>query len=83
MVLGPDLSPDGNSIAYFAAARSGGMQIFTLRLSGGTPTQVTSNPLVVHAIPRWSADGQALYFYLTDKTAAYSKVGAPRIAAAP
>lgn len=76
MILAPELSPDRETLAYFALSRGGGVQVFTLPVEGGTPTQVTSDPLVTHAIPRWSADGQTLYFYQSGPITAFSKVGA-------
>jgi Tol biopolymer transport system component/DNA-binding winged helix-turn-helix (wHTH) protein len=74
MVLAPEISPEGSRIAYFAAARSGGMQVFSLPVDGGAPSQLTTDPLAAHAIPRWSADGRDVYFYLTGASTAYAKV---------
>ncbi|MEQ9561632.1 MAG: hypothetical protein RLN69_03865, partial [Woeseiaceae bacterium] len=74
LLLAPDISPEGSRIAYFAAARSGGMQLFSLPADGGAPTQLTSDPLAAHAIPRWSADGRDVYFYLSGASTAYAKV---------
>lgn len=74
LLLAPEISPAGDRIAYFATARSGGTQIYTLSVMGGTPTQLTSDPLAAHAIPRWSADGRDLYFYLTGPDKAYAKI---------
>jgi Tol biopolymer transport system component len=45
-------------------------------LSEGTPTQITSDPLATHAIPRWSADGQFLYFYFTRDAVSFARVSA-------
>ncbi len=74
MVLAPELSPDRSDIAFFSVALTGGVQLFTLPLSGGTPTKVTNDPLATHAIPRWSADGTQLYTYLTHETSAFARV---------
>lgn len=63
MLLGPELSHQGDRVAFFALARTGGVQLFTLPLRGGTALQVSDDALATHAIPRWSADDQALYFY--------------------
>jgi Tol biopolymer transport system component/DNA-binding winged helix-turn-helix (wHTH) protein len=63
MLLGPELSHAGDRIAFFALARTGGVQLFTLPLEGGTALQLSHDALATHAIPRWSADDRALYFY--------------------
>ena len=74
LILAPELSPNRSKIAFFSLARTGGIQIFTLPLSGGTPTQVTTDSLATHAIPRWSADATQLYVYHTRETSAFAKV---------
>lgn len=76
MVLAPELSPDRTAIAFFALSRGGGVQLFTMPLEGGTPTQVTDDPLATHAIPRWSVDARHLYFYMTRETADFARVSA-------
>ncbi len=76
LVLGPELSPDKKTLAFFALSSGGGVQLFTLALSGGAPRQITSDPLATHAIPRWSADGRQIYFYYTQNGVAFSKVRA-------
>jgi Tol biopolymer transport system component len=45
-------------------------------VSEGSPTQITSEPLATHALPRWSADGRFLYFYFTGKDVSFSRVSA-------
>ncbi|MDA0824501.1 MAG: hypothetical protein O3C28_19070 [Proteobacteria bacterium] len=52
MVLAPELSADRSDIAFFSVTLTGGVQLFMLPLFGGTPTQVTNDPLATHAIPR-------------------------------
>ena len=76
VLLGPELSPDQSEIAYFSLAHDGGVQLFTMSLSEGSPKQITSDPLATHAIPRWSADGQFLYFYFTRDQVSYARVPA-------
>ncbi len=73
-LVGPELSPDQTTITLFGLARSGGVQLMTIPIQGGAPTVVTSDPLSAHAIPRWSADGQSLYFFHTRNGNRYSKV---------
>jgi len=75
-VLAPEVSPDGSEVAFFAQARDGGFQIFTMPLSEDSPAQITSDPLATHALPRWSADGRFLYFYFTRDEASFSRVSA-------
>jgi hypothetical protein len=55
---GGRFSPDGQQIAY-AALQSGRMEIFTMPVAGGTPTQIT-NTGAIGAIT-WHADGKGLY----------------------
>lgn len=75
-VLAPELSPDLSRIAFFGVVREGGVQLMTMPTDGGASVQVTSDPLAIHAIPRWSADGKRLYFYYTRDAAAFAKVDA-------
>lgn len=74
MILGPELSPDRSGLAFFAMARDGGMQLFTMSLFDAAPKQITFDPLATHAIPRWSADGQFLYFYFVGDAVSFAKV---------
>lgn len=74
MLLGPELSPDQETVAYFSPSRTGGMQLFTIPVSGSVPRQVTSDPLATHAIPRWSSDGSTLYFYYTGDEKGFGRV---------
>ena len=76
MIVAPELSPDRNQVAFMALARSGGVQLYTMPLSGGPPVQVTKDPLATHAIPRWSTDARHIYFYHTRDRAAFAKVSA-------
>ncbi len=81
-LVGPELSPDHRTIAFFGAATTGGFQLFTIPADGGEIAAVTSDPNVVHALPRWSPDGAHLYFYESAaQDAAFSRValagGAP------
>lgn len=56
----PSFSPDGQQVA-FDARPEGHSHIFVVSANGGTPRELTtgnSNDI----LPRWSADGQSLYF---------------------
>lgn len=74
MLVGPELSPDHETIAYFSTSRTGGVQLFTIPVSGETPRQVTTDPFATHAIPRWSSDGRTLYFYHTRNDNGFGRV---------
>lgn len=74
LLLGPELAPDRNTVAFFGLTSDGGVQIFRMPLVAGGPTQLTFDPLATHAIPRWSVDGQDIYFYYTREGIAFSKV---------
>ena len=73
-LIGPELSPDGSTIALFGPAASGGVQLVTLPLTGGAVRSVTSDPTAVHALPRWAPGGNSLYFFHTTSSPAYGKV---------
>lgn len=74
MILAPELSPDRSELAFFSMAREGGVQLFTMSLFEAAPKQVTFEPLATHAMPRWSADGQSLYFYYIGDAISFAKV---------
>lgn len=74
MIIAPELSPDRTTIAYFGFGRDGGVALFTVPLSGEAPTQVTSEPLATHAIPRWSGDGRFLYSFHSRNASSFGKV---------
>jgi Tol biopolymer transport system component len=76
MLIAPELSPDRKLVAFSSLTRSGGVHVFTLPLSGGTPLQVTSDPLATYVVPRWSSDGRQIYFYYTGDAKAFGKVDA-------
>ncbi len=75
-LLGPELSPDGKTVALFGFARSGGVQLFTLPLDGGPLTMATSDALATHAMPRWSTDGRSLFFYRTSSETSFARINA-------
>lgn len=58
--VSPAFSPDGSTLA-FASERSGGSQIFTIPVDGGTPTRVTRTG-GFFTDPAWSPDGSRLAF---------------------
>jgi Tol biopolymer transport system component len=55
------VSPDGRSLAY-SSDRAGNQDIYTLRIDGGEPVQLTSNTGNDFA-PVWSPDGREIAFY--------------------
>ncbi|MEM7282728.1 MAG: winged helix-turn-helix domain-containing protein [Pseudomonadota bacterium] len=73
-LLGPELSPNGERLAFFGSARAGGIQLFSLNIKNNTIETETSDPLSSHAIPRWSRDGQTLYYYHAGENTSYRKV---------
>ena len=64
-IISPDLSPDGRSIAYGAAAKDAPVSaIWTVSASGGKATQLT--PSTVQATwPSWSPDGARIVYAAT------------------
>jgi len=61
-IYGPEVSPDGRRIAYFAEVASG-VHVFTVDSKGGNPRQVTFGEGEVNVRPTWSPDGESLVFY--------------------
>ena len=59
---GLDWSPDGSMIAYEADTPDGLSQIFTVRVSDGVSTRVTSEPAGAVDPGGWTPDGRALIF---------------------
>ena len=65
-VSDPQASPDGSSVAFILRrtdmeADKGRTSIWLIETQGGEPRQMTSDDFS-HAQPRWSADGQFIYF---------------------
>jgi Tol biopolymer transport system component len=57
----PAISPDQRQVAFTAGVR-GQRQIFVRLLGGGSPLQITSDP-VDHEFPRWSPDANAVLYF--------------------
>jgi Tol biopolymer transport system component/DNA-binding winged helix-turn-helix (wHTH) protein len=57
----PAWSPDGRSIAFDGGDVGGQVHIWTIDAEGGTPRQITTGP-GSQTVPRWSRDGQWIYF---------------------
>ncbi len=74
LLLGPELSPKRDTVAFFGFASDGAVHLFKMPLSGGSPMQLTFDSQATHAIPRWSADGKDIYFYYTKNGTSFSKV---------
>lgn len=75
-IVGPELSPDGRTIAFFGPAPAGGIQLFTLGLASGSVNALTDDPAATHALPRWSHDGEHLYFFYSKSDASYARMAA-------
>lgn len=75
-LVGPELSPDYQTIALTAAGVAGGFQLQTISADGGALATITADPDVAHALPRWSPDGVDLYFYRTAEDAEFSRIAA-------
>jgi Tol biopolymer transport system component len=62
----PAISPDGKTVA-FVAPLDGTRQIWVRLLAGGTPLQLTRDP-VDHQQPRWAPDSSSLVYYSPSPT---------------
>ncbi|MEM1180362.1 MAG: protein kinase [Acidobacteriota bacterium] len=58
----PALSPDEQRIAYFSTDGPD-FHIFSVELSTASVTQLTDDADAIHIVPRWSGDGEWIYFY--------------------
>ena len=70
---GLGVSPDGQSAAFIAPAADGYFQIFRLPLTGGTPTQVTTDPSYMTQ-PSWSPDGERIAFTVWNYDAQFWRI---------
>ena len=74
-LINPELSPDGTEVAFFARVPSG-LHILILDLASGQVRQVTHGRGSLNAFPRWSADGETIYFLQQEPTLSYRRVAA-------
>ena len=63
VVVGPQWSPDGRRIAFFATTgRAGAYAAYVLDADGGRPSRLTRTDGELEALPSWSGDGRSMYF---------------------
>lgn len=73
-VLFPQFSPDGTRIVFFGRSDKA-VAIFTVGIDGTGLTQLTHGTELNH-MPRWSADGNAVYFYQISPEPSFRRVPA-------
>jgi Tol biopolymer transport system component len=62
IVVGPQWSPDGRRIAFFATTGPGGVYaVYVTSAEGGQPSRLTRSDGVLEALPVWSRDGRRIY----------------------
>ncbi len=64
----PAVSPDGRSLA-FTGAVGGKRQIFVRLIAGGSPVQITRDP-VDHESPRWTPDSSSIFYFSSAESGA-------------
>jgi Tol biopolymer transport system component len=62
-VVYPEVSPDGNWVAFGFSAGGGQGDIAVIRADGTGIRQLTDDPHLAHFAPRWSPDGRELVIY--------------------
>jgi Tol biopolymer transport system component/DNA-binding winged helix-turn-helix (wHTH) protein len=72
----PTFSRHGDKIAFFATVDGGDIHVFTIRVDGTEPTQVTRSKGERNVFPRWSADGSKFYFYQLRPTVSFRQISA-------
>jgi serine/threonine protein kinase len=85
-IVGPAFSPQGDKISFFEGVDEGDSHIFTINMDGSNLTQVTRGKGERNAFPRWSPDGEALFFYQIRPTFSFRKIslsGGPSAEIAP
>ena len=63
-------SPDGHYIA-FEAITTDFWEVYVLEYPGGTPRMLPTFPGTNNGVPRWSLDGQWIYFYSAHEKGVY------------
>ncbi len=63
-------SPDGRHIAFEAITKDF-WEVYLLEYPGGTPRELPTFPGANNGVPRWSRDGQWIYFYSTHEKGTY------------
>jgi Tol biopolymer transport system component len=62
IVIGPQWSPDGRRIAFFATTGAGGTyEAYVMDADGGQPSRLTRSKGELEALPVWSHDGGWVY----------------------
>jgi len=62
IVVGPQWSPDGRRIAFFASTgRAGSYVTYVTDATGGRPSRLTRSEGELEALPAWSRDGRSVY----------------------
>jgi eukaryotic-like serine/threonine-protein kinase len=85
-IADPAYSPRGDKISFFEIVNEGEVHLFTISTDGSNLTQVTRGRGERNIHPRWSPDGEALYFYQTRPTFSFRRIslsGGPSSEIAP
>jgi len=62
VVVGPQWSPDGRRIAFFATTGPSGSYVaYVIDAAGGAPSRLTPSERGLEALPVWSHDGRSVY----------------------
>jgi eukaryotic-like serine/threonine-protein kinase len=62
VVVGPQWSPDGRRIAFFATTgRAGAYGVHVMDADGGPPSRLTRTQGELDALPTWSRNGRSIY----------------------
>ena len=72
-IVAPELSPDGDQIAFFGLTHDSGMNVFVMDQTDVVPTQVTQGA-GNSVMPHWGGDQTTLHYYFSADDFRYERV---------
>lgn len=73
-LVAPSFAPQGDRIAFFGFAETGGVHLYTMNADGSNFRQLTQGKDQQNIHPHWAADASALYFYQQRPSLAFCRL---------